>query len=93
MLSDPLGLWMSREDRARLTAVWLNLTSGIARSLTPQDGRRLCSLVIQSQIRGKESAHETFSFAVWTKMSFPVRKGESEGWLKVPSAAFESAQN
>ena len=29
MLSGQLDLWLSKEDRARLTAFWLNITLGI----------------------------------------------------------------
>ena len=56
----PLDLWMLKEDRARLTAVELNLRHG---ALAPRAGRRRCSLVIQSRVRDKESAQEIGSLA------------------------------
>ena len=93
MPSGPLDLWMSKEDTGRLTAVWLNLTSGIELWLWS------AALFLghpKSSLRQRERPGDRLSLLPcqpWTKMSFTVRNGGSEGWLELPSAAFESAQN
>ena len=89
MPSGPLDLWMSKEDRARLTADWWNLTSGI--NLWH---RGMVGGVIRSRGRGKESAQEIgFLFCRVDQDVISCCNGGSEGWLKLLSAAFESALN
>ena len=92
-LRERLDLWMSKEDRARLTAFWLNLTSGIELWHRGMVGG-VVPWSSKVEFEAKRAPWRlAFSFAVWTKMSFPMRNGGSEGWIKLPSAAFESAQN
>ena len=71
----------------RLIAVWLNLTSciepwhrGMVGGVVPWSSK------VEFEAKGA-ARRSAFSFAGWTKMSFPVRNGGSEGWLKLPLRA------
>ena len=87
-----LYFWMFKEHRVRLTAFWLNLTlsielwhRGLIGGIVPR------SFIVEFEAK-RAPRRSAFSLAVWTKMSFPVRNGGSEGCIKHPSAAFERAQ-